>query len=681
MLSVRLIPVLVIATSAAFAQVEPLTPVNTTGDERAVSVRVDSSGAELWVTTQGVGAASERILHVFRLDKGTVSPVAPAPEPINIPSRPGRSSRSGCATFPLCSSTYGVFVSNRLVDGKDFDNDLYEMRFRDGRWSIRRLDLLCSEWWDDTPALSPDGRLLYFSSDRDGHKRGTTDLYVSRWLDTGWSRPSKLAISTERWNEQSPYPAVDGYLYFSTDRTGDYDIWRIAYDPVTGQTTGMPEPVPFPGVNQRGTHEGSPAFADRGTLFLFSSNRTQRGDFDIFVHRRTALPTDSLTVLVVVRSRVVDWLTGAVEDSISLFREGLVTLHDLSNGNDRTAMTDAEGRVRFPLPVHSREQWEIAAQVPSPRYVSSRDTLVVSSLCKEPPVHTLVVWDTAALVSPICVQDFPVKNVRFFVTGYWCPTTYEYAAWLPCTPILLLDTCTVVTYEQPTLVCNENELFRYRLVFVPPRVELLRREGSACIDIAEARTKGPLFAKDVDAALERIINSMSSALQAPCVQRAAMEGKRVTVTVTGWTDPRPLDATCTYTGPTVPVQFGVVRLETRDSPYIHGDSLVGNGRIPFVRSKAGGNYLLSQLRAYNAAILLDRLWDEYVPTYSFLKQRNQIEVVAVGKAVSQENRDYSERRSIEVRVEVPMPERRIVKGAIPVPGSTIVLCQPQCAHH
>ncbi|RMF36195.1 MAG: hypothetical protein D6747_00990 [Chlorobiota bacterium] len=680
MLPIQLISaVLLGAATVTLAQVEPLSALNTPGDERAVGVRLDSAGTELWVTAQTSG--SERMLKVYRLSNGQILPLAPPPEPINVPSQPWRSARTGCAAFPLCTPTYGVFVSNRVVAGKDFDNDLYHMRYRDNRWIIARLDSVCSEWWDDTPSLSPDGRLLFFASDREGHQYGRTDLFVSRWLDSTWSRPSKLAISTERWNEQSPYAAADGYLYFSTDRSGDFDIWRVSYDPSTGQTVGSPEPVPFPGVNQRGTHEGSPAFAERGTLFLFSSNRTQRGDYDIFAYRRAPQGSDSLTILVVVRSRVVDWLTGAVEDSISVYRDRPVQVRDLLSGELRTATTNSDGLVRFPLPMRPLERWEVVAHVHSPRYVSSRDTLVLSSLCKDPPVHTLVVWDTAALVSPRCVQDFPVKNVRFFVTGYWCPTTLRYAPWLPCSPILLLDTCTVITYEQPVLVCQENEIFRYRLVFIPPRVELLRREGSACIDMAEARSKGTLFAQDVDAALERIINSMTSALQAPCVQRAVAEGKRVTITVTGWTDPRPLDASCMYTGPTIPTRYGVVRLDTRDSPYISGDSLAGGGRIAFIRSKAGGNYLLSQLRAYYAAILLDRLWEEFVPTYASLKAREQIEVVAVGKAVSQENRDFSERRSIEVRVEVPMPEQRVIAGAIPVPGSTVVLCQPQCAEH
>jgi hypothetical protein len=109
--------------------------------------------------------------------------------------------------------------------------------------------------------------------------------------------------------------------------------------------------------------------------------------------------------------------------------------------------------------------------------------------------------------------------------------------------------------------------------------------------------------------------------------------------------------------------------------------LQGDGKIAFVRSKAGGNYLLSQLRAYYTALLLDRLWEDQIPAYAELKARGQIEVIALGKAISQENRDYSERRSIEVRVSVPMPEQRIVKGQVPTPGSLVKFCQLECVQH
>jgi hypothetical protein len=621
------------------------------------------------------------MLKVFRFENGTATEIAAAPETINVPSTSLRTSRNGCATFALCSPDYGVFVSNRLVNGKDFDNDLYELRNTPSGWFVRRLDGLSSLWWDDTPALSPDGRLLFFSSNRNGHARGTTDLFVSQWRDSHWSEPVLLNISTEEWNEQSPFAAIDGYLYYATDRDGDFDIWRVRYDPATGQAIDEPQPVPFPGVNQRGSDEGHPAVPDRGTVFLFSSNRSARRDFDIYKFEMPEQLRDSLTVTAVIRSREVDWVTGIVEDQLNVYPNRPVHVRSLLTGETLTVTTDSTGIARLPLPKRPLESWVVSVEPHSPRYVSSYDTLLIGSACTEPLVHTIVVWDTATIVSPECVQDFPVKNVRFFVTGYWCPTTQRYASWLSCTPLLVLDSCKVVSYQQPRLACDENEVFSYSLVFTPPRVEPFRKEGSACIDMAEARTKGPQFAIEVDAAIDRIINSMGSALQAPCLLRSVSQGNMVTITVTGWTDPRPLDRSCLYTGPTLPTRTGIVRLDTQDSPYIEGESLQGDGKIAFVRSKAGGNYLLSQLRAYYTALMLDRLWEDEIPAYAELKARGQIEVIALGKAISQENRDYSERRSIEVRVSVPMPEQRIVKGQVPTPGSLVKFCQLECVQH
>ncbi len=78
-------------------------------------------------------------------------------------------------------------------------------------------------------AVSGDGKLLYFSSNRPGGIGGT-DLYVSENLNGGWGTPKNLGdkINTEG-NEMFPFISGDSLLYFSSDGQsglGGLDIYR-----------------------------------------------------------------------------------------------------------------------------------------------------------------------------------------------------------------------------------------------------------------------------------------------------------------------------------------------------------------------------------------------------------------------------------------------------------------------
>src|SRR5262249_6438012 len=139
-----------------------------------------------------------------------------------------------------------------------------------------------------------------------------------------------------------------------------------------------------------------------------------------------------------------------------------------------------------------------------------------------------------------------------------------------------------------------------------------------------------------------------------------------------------LDNACTYTGKTIDFSKGFVKLDQTDSPYIVNDTLLGGGRVKFGRSKAGGNYLLSQLRAFYTSVMFDRIWEDEVAEYRSMKRAGKLEVVAVGRAVSQENRDYSERRSVEIQVSVPVGDKEIVRGLIPDPGQMVKICEQPC---
>jgi outer membrane protein OmpA-like peptidoglycan-associated protein len=82
------------------------------------------------------------------------------------------------------------------------------------------------------PALSPDGKTLYFASDRVG-SLGGMDLYVSRFEEGQWSLPENLGntINT-RGNEAFPFVDSKGNLYFASNGhggLGGFDIFIAEY--------------------------------------------------------------------------------------------------------------------------------------------------------------------------------------------------------------------------------------------------------------------------------------------------------------------------------------------------------------------------------------------------------------------------------------------------------------------
>lgn len=82
------------------------------------------------------------------------------------------------------------------------------------------------------PALSPDGKMLYFASDRVG-SLGGMDLYVSRFENGQWSLPENLGetINT-RGNEAFPFVDSKGNLYFASNGhggLGGFDIFVSEY--------------------------------------------------------------------------------------------------------------------------------------------------------------------------------------------------------------------------------------------------------------------------------------------------------------------------------------------------------------------------------------------------------------------------------------------------------------------
>jgi serine/threonine protein kinase len=92
------------------------------------------------------------------------------------------------------------------------------------------------------PSWSPHGRrIAYWAADASGQR----DL---------WTMPAEggtpVAVTNDRFVDWSPIWSPDGrYLFFSSDRGGSMNLWRIAIDEATGLPKGSPEPVTTPSSN------------------------------------------------------------------------------------------------------------------------------------------------------------------------------------------------------------------------------------------------------------------------------------------------------------------------------------------------------------------------------------------------------------------------------------------------
>lgn len=99
--------------------------------------------------------------------------------------------------------------------------DLYIVGKIGSTWGVPQNmgDAVNSYDWDSQPALSADGRTLYFSSERTGGL-GKADIWVSKMLLNGqWGKPTNLGKTVNTAGEdKSPFIHANGQtLFFATD--------------------------------------------------------------------------------------------------------------------------------------------------------------------------------------------------------------------------------------------------------------------------------------------------------------------------------------------------------------------------------------------------------------------------------------------------------------------------------
>ncbi len=204
-------------------------------------------------------------------------------------TREGRFNMS-VATFTK-DGKYAYFTTNNLAVGdnkmKDFKTyhlQIQRAEFSNGQWTnfttlpFCTLDHSCGH-----PALSPDGKTLYFVAKIEGTK-GKTDIYkVSINNHKTYSEPVRLAehINSPR-SEVYPFVSNDNVLYFSSNRrggVGGFDIY--SYDLNTTSPDAVPVALPRP-INSRGEEFSFFLMDDLSSGFLTSRRGGTKGRDDLY---------------------------------------------------------------------------------------------------------------------------------------------------------------------------------------------------------------------------------------------------------------------------------------------------------------------------------------------------------------------------------------------------------------
>ena len=89
--------------------------------------------------------------------------------------------------------------------------------------------IINSKYYEAYPFLAEDGNFIIFESKRPGGF-GKSDLFISFKKKNKWQKPKNMGekINSKEGRETFPRISPDGkYLFFSSNRSGDFDAYWI----------------------------------------------------------------------------------------------------------------------------------------------------------------------------------------------------------------------------------------------------------------------------------------------------------------------------------------------------------------------------------------------------------------------------------------------------------------------
>jgi len=189
--------------------------------------------------------------------------------------------------FPALTADGETLIFTRQVNGNE---DFWTSQFKNNAWAeatplSSRINTL--KYNEGAQTISPDGKYLFFTGCNRPDGFGRCDIYVSHREGNDWGEPYNLGkpVNSEYWESQ-PAISPDGRtLYFISNRpggSGGYDIWKST---ITDDAKWGPAINLGPDINTMYDENTPFIHADGRTLYFSSDGWPGFGHKDIYYSR------------------------------------------------------------------------------------------------------------------------------------------------------------------------------------------------------------------------------------------------------------------------------------------------------------------------------------------------------------------------------------------------------------
>jgi hypothetical protein len=204
----------------------------------------------------------------------------PVPGSVNTPN-----SHDACTSISPDGKQIFLY-KNDVNDKMSRGGDVFVSKINGGKWKTPEQfgKPVASSYWEGGACISPDGKKLFFTSERKGGLGGSDIWVIEKIGKKEWGEPKNLgAPINSKYDEGGMFLAPDGKtLFFCSNgpsSMGSYDIFKTVFE--NGKWS-EPMNLGYP-INSSGK-EGQLTIAANGQTAYFSSERAGGvGESDIYM--------------------------------------------------------------------------------------------------------------------------------------------------------------------------------------------------------------------------------------------------------------------------------------------------------------------------------------------------------------------------------------------------------------